>query len=137
MKNSIKHSINNAGYSRYDFSIWDELCYTYENNENQKFRDVEIHNAYSSFLKHLENYWRVLSGITGIPEHRGEYYENMSKEEAKRVWYKLKDYHALGYEDAKAEKLHQEDWEKFMTASNDVLPQYDIFRTLIRQKLFL
>ena len=59
------------------------------------------------------------------------------EEEDKRVWYKLKDYYALGYDDDKAEELHQKDWKKFMTASKDVLPQYDIFRTLIRKKLFL
>lgn len=83
----------------------------------------------------------MLNSITGNPEHRGEYYEDMSKEEKeeedKRVWYKLKDYYALGYDDDKAEELHQKDWKKFMTASKDVLPQYDIFRTLIRKKLFL
>lgn len=138
---SIKHSINNAGYSKYYFNIWDKLWYTYENDERQKFRDNEIHNAYSSFVKHLQNYWFVLNSIIGNPEHRGEYYEDMSKEEKeeedKRVWYKLKDYYALGYDDDKAEELHQKDWKKFMTASKDVLPQYDIFRTLIRKKLFL
>lgn len=137
---SIKHSIDNAGYSTYDLKIWDKLWNTYENDESQKFRDVKIHDAYSSFLEHLREYLFVLISITGTPEHRGEYYEDMSKEEKeedKKVWYKLKDYYALGYDDNKAEELHQKDLEKFMAASKDILLKYNIFRTLIREKLFL
>lgn len=134
---SIDKFLSNRVYNELEFEWWDKLIYYYHHYPDNRFLDEDLHQAYSAFLEELRKMVLIACEHNISISHNTRLDLDVTSEEWKKEQiYRIMDPYQF-LDEQKAFELETKIENKFNAIIPSLMDSYNVFRDLVRSKLFL